>query len=150
MQAYYNLLQTIKDRLEADEFVNTVTEGDLFEVDIKKQTLFPLSHIIVNTVTREKNVMRFNVSVICMDIVDKSKEEVTDGFRGNDNEQDVLNTQLAVGMRMVEIFDRGAGRATFQLDGSATFEAFTERFENYLAGWTVTFDILVPNTMTIC
>ena len=31
-----------------------------------------------------------------MDIVDESKEATTDIFRGNNNEQDILNTQLAV------------------------------------------------------
>jgi hypothetical protein len=29
-------------------------------------------------------------------------------------------------------------------------EPFTDRFENKIAGWTLTFDIIVPNEMTIC
>ena len=41
MQAYYNVLTTLKAQLEADEFVNTVTQGDIFDVDLNKQTLFP-------------------------------------------------------------------------------------------------------------
>jgi hypothetical protein len=36
------------------------------------------------------------------------------------------------------------------VDGNASCEPFAERFENYLAGWTMTLDILVPNSMTIC
>jgi len=150
MTGYYNILTTIKEQLELDTFVNTVTEGDIFEVDLSKQTIFPLSHIMVNNVTRESSVLRFNVTVMCMDIVDKSKEETTNIFRGNDNEQDVLNTQLAVVLRMLEIFDRGENVITFRIDGDPTIEPFTERFENYLAGWAVTFDILIPNDMTIC
>jgi hypothetical protein len=105
---------------------------------------------MVNSVNRESNILRFSVTVMCMDIVDKSKEETTDIFRGNDNEQDVLNTQLAVSLRMLEIFDRGDNVRTFRIDGDPTIEPFTERFENYLAGWAVTFDVLVPNDMTIC
>ena len=31
-----------------------------------------------------------------MDVVDESKEKTTDIFRGNNNEQDILNTQLGV------------------------------------------------------
>ena len=34
--------------------------------------------------------MTFNISILAMDIVDESKDEVTDIFVGNDNEQDVL------------------------------------------------------------
>ena len=150
MTAYYDILTTIKAQLDTDIFVNTVTQGDIFDVDLSKQTIFPLSHIMVNSVNRESNILRFSVTVMCMDIVDKSKEETTDIFRGNDNEQDVLNTQLAVSLRMLEIFDRGDNVRTFRIDGDPTIEPFTERFENYLAGWAVTFDILVPNDMTIC
>ena len=150
MTGFYDVTTTIKNQLILDPFVNTVTEGDIFEVDLSKQTIFPLSHIMVNQTTREGHALRFNVTVLCMDIVDKSKEETTDAFRGNDNEQDVLNTQLAVALRMVEVFDRGSNRKSFALDGEAVFEPFTERFENYLAGWSVTFDVLVPNDMTAC
>ena len=86
-----------------------------------------------------------------MDIVDISKEETSDLFVGNDNEQDVLNTQLAVINRLVEVLRRGDLRSElYQLDGDVTCEPFTERFENNLAGWAATFDVLVPNTMTIC
>jgi hypothetical protein len=150
MTAYYDILTTIKAQLDADVFVNTVTQGDIFDVDLSKQTIFPLSHIMVNNVNRESNTLRFSVTVMCMDIVDKSKSETTDIFLGNDDEQDVLNTQLAVALRMLEIFDRGDNVRTFRIDGDPTIEPFTERFENYLAGWAVSFDILVPNDMTIC
>ena len=147
---FYNITTTIKDQLELDAFVNTVTEGDIFEIDLGKQTIFPLSHIIVNQVTKEGHALRFNVTVMCMDIVDKTSDETTNIFTGNDNEQDVLNTQLAVGLRMLEVFERGENKKRFTLDGNPTFEPFTERFENYLAGWAITFDVLVPNRMTIC
>ena len=150
MTAYYDILTTIKEQLDTDIFVNTVTQGDIFDVDLSKQTIFPLSHVMVNSVNRESNTLRFSVTVMCMDIVDKSKTETTDIFLGNDDEQDVLNTQLAVALRMLEIFDRGDNVRTFRIDGDPTIEPFTERFENYLAGWAVTFDVLVPNDMTIC
>jgi hypothetical protein len=150
MQAYYNILTNLKAKLEADEFVNTVTQGDIFDIDLTKQTIFPLAHIIVNDVTKVKNILQFNVTVMCMDIVDLSKDETTDIFLGNDNEQDVLNTQLAVGLRLVELLESGSSNTQFMMRGEPTFEGFTERFENNIAGWAVTFDIHVPNTMTSC
>jgi len=58
---------------------------------------------------------------------------------------------LAVINRLVEVLRRGDLRSElYQLDGDVTCEPFTERFENNLAGWAATFDVLVPNTMTIC
>jgi hypothetical protein len=94
---------------------------------------------------------RFNITVIAMDIVDISKSKTVDVFRGNDNELDVLNTQLEVLNRFVELLRRGdLYDGELVLDGIPTAEPFTERFENLLAGWSLTLDILVPNDMTIC
>lgn len=47
-----------------------------------------------------------HVSIVAMDIVDISKSEATDIFIGNDNEQDVLHTQLAVLNRAYEMLRR--------------------------------------------
>ena len=96
IRGFYQLTETIKEQLLNDVNVNTVTTGDITEIDLSKQTIFPLSHIIVNNVTAEEQYLGFNITVMSMDIVDESKEPTTDIFRGNNNEQDVLNTQLAV------------------------------------------------------
>ena len=155
MRGFYNITERIRLQLAADEYVNTVTYGDIFRVDLKKQTLFPLSHVVVNNATMENNVWRYNISIMAMDIVDISKEAVTQTaqgiFRGNDNEQDVLNTQFAVLNRLLEVLRSGDIRnELYQLDGNPNLEPFTERFENFLAGWVATFDVLIPNDMTAC
>lgn len=151
MNGFYTIIDKLKAHLDADIFVNTVTEGDIFKVDLAKQTIFPLAHIMVNTATFEGNVIRFNVSLIAMDIVDVSKDESVNSYLGNDNEQDVLNTQLVVLNRAYEVMRRGdLSSDLYQVDGNPTCEPFTERFENLLAGWTMTFDVLVPNEMSIC
>jgi hypothetical protein len=151
MKGFYNLIDTIKAELETIPFVNTVTQGDIYDVDLAKQTIFPLSHIIVNNATFENNQTRFNVSIVAMDIVDINKEDAPTEYIGNDNVQDVLNQQLIVCQRVYESAKRGDLYSDlYQTDGTATCEPFTERFENFLAGWTMTFDVLVPNEMSIC
>ena len=151
MSTFYEITQAIKNQLKEDAFVNTVTTGDIFKVDLNKQTIFPLSHIIVNSVSYQGNVLNYNISILSMDIVDESKEEVTDIFIGNDNEQDVLNTQLAVANRFLEVLNRGSLGEDYELvNGTASIEFFTERFENKIAGVTYTFDIAIQNTMSIC
>ena len=151
MTGYYTVLDKLKTELDSSPFVNTVTEGSIFDVDLNKQTIFPLSHIMVNNASLEENVIRFNISIMAMDIVDINKDETTDVFRGNDNTQDVHNTQLAVLQRVYEVMRRGTLYSdNYQIDGNPNCEPFAERFENYLAGWTMTFDVLVPNEMSIC
>lgn len=149
--SYYAILNTLKGELEATNLVNTVTEGDIFSVDLSKQTIFPLAHIMVNTATFEENVIRYNISIIGMDVVDISKDETTDIFIGNDNEQDVLNSQITMLNRVYDKLRRGDYMFNAGIiDGNPNLEPFIERFENNLAGWTMTFDYLVGNEMTIC
>jgi len=38
----------------------------------------------------------------------------------------------------------------YQLDGTPSFEPFYDRFENEVAGWALTFDVLIPNDIEIC
>jgi hypothetical protein len=151
MKGFYNLTDKLKDALIAEPFVNTVTFGSLDDVDLNKQTIFPLSHIIVNNTTIGTKTITFNVSILSMDIVDISKDEVTDIFVGNDNEQDVLNTQLALQTRVINILQRGdLYTELYQVQGDVSCEPFVDRFENKLAGWAATFDVVVQNDMTIC
>ena len=151
MTGYYNLLDKLKTHFDADVIVNTVTQGDIFKVDLSKQTIFPLVHIMVNNCTLDERTTTWNISLIAMDIVDLSKSVTTDLFLGNDNEVDVLNTQQAVLNRAYEIIKHGSlAYDLFMVEGTASLEPFTERFENYMAGWTMTFDVVTPNQMTIC
>ena len=151
MKGYFYLLDTLRNEIDTIPLVNTITQGSLDDIDNYKQSVFPLVHLIVNNITPNGNAITFNLSIIAMDIVDISKEETTDKFLGNDNELDVLNTQLTVLMRIYESLRRGdLFEGYCQLAGAATIEPFTERFENYLAGMTLTVDIAMPNQMSIC
>ena len=151
IRGFYLLTETIKNQLLADVNVNTVTTGDIYDIDLSKQYIFPLSNIIINNVTTQEQTLTFNISVLAMDIVDESKEITEDIFRGNNNEHDVLNTQLAVLNKLVMVLRKGTLYSDqYQLEGDATLEPFYERFENRLAGWAATFDVLVKNDISIC
>ena len=151
MKGFYQVTETIKNQLLSDVNVNTVTTGDITRIDLSKQTMFPLSHIIVNNVGNEDNILRFSLSVLAMDVVNISKEEVVDIFLGNNNEQDILNTQLAVLNKLVQVLRGGTLHTDlYQLDGSPSFEPFYDRFENEMAGWALTFDVIIPNDISIC
>ncbi len=151
IRGFCQLTETIKTQLLADVNVNTVTTGDIFDIDLSKQSIFPLAHIIVNNVTAQEQVLLFNITVIAMDIVDESKKETTDIFVGNNNEQDVLNTQLAVLNKLQMVLRRGTLYSDkFQLEGDATLEPFYERFDNRLAGYAATMNVIIHNDIDIC
>jgi len=148
MKDYYQITEKIRDLLKAEPFTNTVTLGDPDEVDLSKATVFPLGHITVNEARIETSRIIFNISVSAMDIVDFNKESTEDVFLKNDNEQDVLNTQLAVLNRLFNALKRN--EHLHEMDQEMICEPFNERHENNLAGWTGTFDVAIPNEMTIC
>ena len=151
IQSFYDLTTKIKDILQADENVNTVTFGDITEVDLNKQTIFPLSHIMINNVTDNGQTLSYNISVMAMDLVDTSKDATTDIFVGNDNRQDVLNTQLTVLNRLHQKLRKGTPHQDgYHLEGTASLEAFYDRFENQVAGWAASFDVLIANDILIC
>ena len=151
MKGFYQVTEIIKNQLLSDVNVNTVTTGDITRIDLSKQTMFPLSHIVVNNVGNEDNILRFSLSVLSMDVVNISKEEVVDIFIGNNNEQDILNTQLAVLNKLVQVLRGGTlHQDLYQLDGTPNFEPFYDRFENEMAGWALTFDVIIPNDIDIC
>ena len=45
VRGYYQITQTLKTKLLLDENVNTVTTGDIFDIDLAKQTIFPLAPV---------------------------------------------------------------------------------------------------------
>ena len=151
MTPFYNITTKLREFLEADKFINTVTHGDIFRIDLAKQSIYSIAHIMVNSATLGSNSITFNVSIIFADLVDISKDETTDIFNGNDNEIDVLNQMLVVCMRLSNSIQRGdLFDETFELIGEPSAESFIERFEHNLAGWTLTFDMVAPNDISIC
>lgn len=151
MNSFYNIIDKIKEVVVAEPFNNEITFGDIADIDLKKQSLFPLAHVMVNSSTINNNYVTFNITIFFMDLVDISNEQVTDLYRGNDNRQDILNTQLALATRVIRVLQKSdLYKDKFELINPATCEPFTERFDNMLAGWAVTFDCGTKDEMTYC
>ena len=141
----YRIISTIKNALLQEPFCKTVTEGSIFDVDLQKQTIFPLSHIMINQATHQGNTINFNITILLMDICNSIDVD------GNYDKVDIWNTQLLLGVRVLDRLNRGDLRDSgYELTGNPIFEPFTERFENYLAGWAITFDVVAQNEITIC
>ena len=151
IRGFYQITETIKEELLKDVNINTVTTGDITDVNLNKQDIFPLGHIIINSVIDDENVLRFNMSILACDIVNQSKEFTVDRFTGNNDVQDILNTQLGVLNRLTQRLRKGnLYTDMYQLENSPSLEPFYDRFENQLAGWTITMDVLIYNDIYIC
>lgn len=148
--SYYDVINKIKTHFEDDPLINQITQGMIDDVDLQKTSFFPIAHVMVNSVVPEQRILRYNMTIFAMDIVDFSKSKTTDVFNGNDNEIEVLNSMLEVLIRFYELGLRGSLRDDSYDIENPNCEPFTERFENHISGWALTFDLLVQNDMTIC
>ena len=150
MNDFYKLLDKIKDSLRSNPNVNTVTFGNLMDLDLNKTSMFPLSHMVVSDVRFSERVMTASIEILCVDVVDDNRgENQFDDFYSNDNMMDVMNTQLAVGNLLQSEMRRGQlFTDKFQVLTDVSARPFYDRFENQLAGWGFTFTIEIPNNNT--
>lgn len=149
--AYYAVLEALKNRILEISDTKSVSAGDFGKVDLNKQSIFPLAHILVNTITQSDNTLTFNVTIAGLDIVHTYKNATTDLLRGNDNEQDVVNTQAFMLNRLIQDMRKGLLHdEMFEFEGDAQIQFFPKSFENNLAGAEVTIDITMPNNIDIC
>lgn len=152
MTHVYDILDVLKEELRSSPSVNTVTYGEVSDLDLDKTTMFPLSHLLIENVSYNERTVNFRIKVLCADIVDYNKKPSEfDDFYGNDNLHDVMNTQFEVINTLIMKLMRGdLFNARYQVNTSPVAEPFKERFNNVLAGWSVDIDIEVPNGASIC
>jgi len=156
MKEFYDLIDTIYTELNSSDFVSTVTFGNIMDVDLSKQSIFPLSHINIQDAIFSDHIITFTIQVIAMDIVDESKEDRFGSssvpYKGLDNKHDVLNTQLSVINRLQSKLRRGdLNDNNYVLDSDATATLFEDRFENLLTGWALNLKVSIPNNVvTVC
>ena len=138
MKHVYDILDVLRDELRSNPSVNTVTYGDITDLDLDKTTMFPLSHLLIDNASYGERTITFSIRVLCADIIDYNQQENQyDEFYGNDNLHDVMNTQFQVINSLIMKLMRGdLFNSKFQVTSTPTAEPFKEKYGNVLAGWT--------------
>lgn len=153
MNVFYNITKNMKDTLVAKGF-RVVTMGDTYKVDIARQTIMPYAHIIPETSVHLGQTTEWNFTIIGMDIVDINELALRDQeepFFMTDNMQDVLNDIHNRMISFCEYYRRGEGsELLFKMETLPSLEAFMDRYENVLTGWSMAITIVTPTDITIC
>jgi len=137
-------IDTLKAEFLKEPFCNTATDGDIFDVDLPKKSIYPLTHVMVIGFQDLGSTVSFNVSVLCMDVIDEPKTPES-------NKNFIWNTQADLILRVLGSIRRGyLNGKNWELTDVSQSSFFTDRFENDLAGVEQTFSFVVPNDMTIC
>ena len=148
-KTYNNLIDTLKELGDKHHQISTTTTGDIYDIDLEKNTLYPLMHINPINVTTASFGLTYNFQIFVMDMVDAD----------NANEQDVYNDVLQTCIDIISIFRNSKWQAQLTLDidapvyftdGDYTLEPFTERFDQAVTGWVFQIGIVVANDFQSC
>ena len=150
MKAFFNFTEALKAELESNELINSVSLGDLSEVAILKRDVFPMAHTVISTGAISSSTATLSVSILFLDVVDDNPEG-DEGFYGNDNEHFIHNSMLAAATKTYQELHRGDFYAQgFEVLDDAQVEFFSERFEDKLAGVSISFNISLTNNVDLC
>jgi hypothetical protein len=152
MANFYKITDQIKAAINATNRVNTITFGNLADIDLNKQNIYPIAHITPENCTMNGATSTWSYNVSIFDLVDFNKDDVRsspDSFHGIDNVQDILNDCALTFHLWLDQFRRGARHEdNLQLDGGVTLQSFLETQTNSLAGWSASISITAPNATT--
>ena len=144
MNGYTELLNYIKKLGEGDSYINVITKGE--DGDLDKMTVYPELNIVINNASFPSDAtIGFTVELTCRSVRDVNKEVNIDKFYSNDNEVDNLNETMASLNRIWRIMHRDFGNNNITASDVPSLEAGIFKGKDILDGWTMTFDVEMPN-----
>ena len=149
-KTYSNVIDTLKCIGELHKQIQTTTTGDIWEIDLEKNTKFPLYHINPTNVEISLSQKTFNFQVFIMDIVEAD----------NSNEQEVLNDTLQITTDIIALLKHSELLQTasashgeeprYYVGDDFTCEPFTETYDNTLTGWVMKLPIVIESVLESC
>lgn len=61
---YYQLCEALQSAATSADYITTTTWGNIFDVDMRKMTLFPLCHILVGNATITERTVTYEVDLL--------------------------------------------------------------------------------------
>ena len=167
-KTYLNVIETLKKLGRQHYFINTTSVGDIYDINLEKEDIFPLMHINPTSVTTGSNQLNYNFQIFVCDLVSE-KADWNDGLssvgsKNLTNEIDVFNDTLQTCVDIISIFRNSQWQAqnnpstyagdinapVYFTDGDYNIEPFTERFDNLLTGWVFSMTVVVQNSFDSC
>ena len=149
-KSYNNTIDVIKCIGEQHLNIKTVTNGDIWEIDLERTNIFPLFHINTVSVDINQGQRVFNFQLFIMDLVEPNES----------NEQEVMSDTLEIMTDIISVFKHGEILYTYDtshgeepryfINDDFTCEPFTERFANSVTGWVMDIQVIVESELNSC
>ena len=167
-KTYNNVVNTLLRLGEYHDQIHTTSVGDIWEVDLEKNTKFPLLHINPTTVVTGDSQLTYNFQIFIMDMVTEKENWTLNNTSANfpklvktlSNEQDVFNETLQIVTDFIGMLRHSSRQSLEGVDDinfplyftqdQFTIEPFQERFDNLCCGYVFNIGILVQNDFQTC
>ena len=167
-KTYNNVINTLLRLGEYHGQIHTTSVGDIWEVDLEKNTKFPLLHINPTTVVTGESQLTYNFQIFIMDMVTEKDNWTLNNTSANfpklvktlSNEQDVFNETLQIVTDFIGMLRHSSRQSLEGVDDinfplyftqdQFTIEPFQERFDNLCCGYVFNIGILVQNDFQTC
>jgi len=152
---YYNILEYFKTIMDNHPSIEQVSQGDIFHFDDMQFPFYPVGNVqILGADFNEKNTV-YTIQLIVADKI-KNKNNESDGrtnemavpFYDVNDVVDIHANTLAILNDLLSFTQYSV--QSFAIDGTITNEPFMDRFNNGLAGWVSTFDLITHNDRPRC
>ena len=165
-KTYNNVVNTLLRMAEYHQQIFTTSVGDIWDIDLAKNTKFPLLHINPTSVATGDATLTYNFQIFIMDMVDEKANWTMNNASANftklyktlSNEQDVFNETLQIATDFIGMLRHSSRQSTdgdinnpvYFTDDQFTIEPFQERFDNLCCGWVFNLGVLVQNDFQTC
>lgn len=161
-KTYNNAIDTLKQLGNEHEQIATTTTGDIWKIDLAKNTKFPLFHINPINVTTGQSTLTYNFQLFVMDSVTEKENWTEANIQSANylsNEQEVMSSCLQICTDIIGMMRHSKWQGAGELDindpvyfteGEYTLEPFQERFDNLLTGFVFSIGIIVQNDFQTC
>ena len=158
-KTYQNVIDVIAEIGNKHQQIATVTTGDIYDIDLEKNTKYPLMHINPTSVQANNSSLSFNFQIFIMDMVGIKNDWTTSTAVNKTNEKEVLSDCLSNSVDIIGILRHSKYQSQAMDDINTpiyfssvgqSLEPFTERFDNDVTGWVFSITVEAENDFQTC
>jgi hypothetical protein len=152
---YYNILDYFKTIMSNHPSISQVSQGDIFDLDDIEFPYYVLGNIIITQARFDKSKTLYSCQLTVADKIKlKNNESVgkyneqTVPYLGVDDTVDIHANTLSIINDLLSYTQYSV--QSFDIDSQITLTAFKDKFDNGLAGWVASFELISHNDRPRC
>jgi len=152
---YYNVLDYFKTIMTNHPSIAQVSQGDIFSIDTIEFPYYPLGNILITKAWFDGSKTIYSCQLTVADKIKNKNNESTGVYNeqivpyyGTDDVVDIHANTLSILNDLISFTQYSV--QSFDINNSINLVAFKDDFDNGLAGWVASFDLISHNDRPRC